>query len=429
MKVLRGVLAGIMLLQGVVQAQSVDVKVDSSPTVTVDVSNNIALLHRGEKSIEITIDQDEPVRSKTITKTFAVDRSDKLMLSNQYGSIQIKTWDRNEIKADIDVKAFSSNEGDAQELLDQVTIESGKSGDQVFFRTKLNQNRNMGSGSRNGRRWRREVRVNYIVYMPAANAVNLSQTYGNITMPSISGAVYAKVQYGNFTAESLNNTNNYISVEYGNSTIQRLNSAVVKQQYGSGLTIGSVGTLDLDAQYSAVNLTTIRGNATIKQQYGSGLTIGSVENLDLDVQYASVNINTIRGNAQIEQQYNSLAIGSVGKLSLDAQYTSATIGTLRGDGNFDMQYNKLSIGEVTTGCKALSVNAAYVGINIGFNDNYNAEIDVHTNYAGFKFADGVAAKITGTGRDSSSKDYTGKIGNGGTSRVRINSDYGSVTFK
>ncbi|PIH00636.1 hypothetical protein CS542_03835 [Pedobacter sp. IW39] len=35
--------------------------------------------------------------------------------------------------------------------------------------------------------------------------------------------------------------------------------AVVKQQYGSGLTIGAAGTLDLNAQYVTVRINTIRG--------------------------------------------------------------------------------------------------------------------------------------------------------------------------
>jgi hypothetical protein len=431
MKILNVVLAGILFIPLLAGAQTTDSLPDQSTEAVVYVARKVAGVETWVRrnTPVYNQDQDDATRSRTVSKTFPVDNSDKLMLSNQYGSIQIKTWERREIKVDVDIRAYAGNESDAQELLDQVNIESGKTSDGVLFRTKVNQDRNMGRGSRNGRKWRREVRVNYVVYMPAANAVNLAQTYGSIVMPDMAGAVYAKVQYGNFTAENLSSNNNYISVQYGNTNIQRLNSAVVKQQYGSGCTIGTIGTLDLDAQYSAVNINTIKGNAVVKQQYGSGLTIGSVENLELDIQYASVNVSTIRGNAAIKQQYNSLTIGTVGRIDLDAQYCNTNIGVLRGDGNFDMQYNNLSIKEVTTGCRALNVEGAYVGMSIFFNDAFNADVNVHTNYAPFRFGDDVSVRRTGNDDNSSTKDYVGKIGNGGTARIKINADYGSVTFK
>jgi len=374
-------------------------------------------------------EKEDPMRSKSVSKTFALDNSDKIVLANQYGSITIKIWDRKEIKADIDMRAYSNNEEDVQKLLEGITIEAGKSGDQVVVKTKMDQKGNWGSGSRFGKRWRREVKVDYVVYMPASNSLTMSQNYGNITMGDLSGPLYAKVQYGNFSAQNLSNISNYISVQYGNSNILSVNKAVIKHQYGSGLNIVTAGTLDVDAQYAAVTLATIKGNAVIKQQYGAGLTIGAVENLELDAQYTSVKLGNIKGNAKIGQQYNNLSIGTVGNLELNAQYTGAEIGILRGNGKFDMQYNKLSIGEVGTGCRALNIDAGYLNISLGFSADYDADLDVHTSYAGFSYGDKVSVKRTGNTEDSNSKTYTGKIGKGGGAAVKIKSDYGSVTIK
>ena len=414
MKNLIGILGGLFLFlsQGMAQSPAV-----SSNTETTTVSS-----YRN---------QDGPVRAKTFSRTFAADQSDKLMLSNLYGSIQIKIWDRKEVQVDVDIRSYSNTVEDAQKLLDGVNIEASKSGDQISFKTKMDQeNKNWGSGSRNGKKWRREVRINYVVNMPAANALTLSQTYGSVTMGDLSGALYAKVQYGNFTAQNLSNTNNYVSVQYGNCNIQTLNAAVIKQQYGSAVNIGTVNTLDLNTQYAGVKINTIKGNATIKQQYGSGVNIGSVDNVNLNVQYSNVNITTVKGNANVDQQYNNLSIGSVGRLSLKSQYTSVTVGSLNGDGKFDMEYNKLNIGEISSACKTLSVDGQYVGISLGFKDGYHADLDVHTNYASFKYGNQVTARLLNDSKDySSSKDYTGKIGNGGNSTVKIKSDYGSVTIK
>jgi hypothetical protein len=414
MKNVIGLMAGLCLIVSQANSQTQETIANTTTTTVTSYQN-----------------EDANMRLKTFSKGFAVDQSDKIVLSNLYGSIQIKVWDRKEIQVDVDIKAYGNTDQDAQKLLDEVSIEASKSGDQVSYRTRMDQEqRNWGSGSRNGKKWRREVRINYVVSMPAANALTLSQNYGSVTMGDLSGALYAKVQYGNFNAQNLSNTNNYVSVQYGNCNIQSLNGAVIKQQYGSAVTIGTVNTLDLNAQYAGVKITTIKGNANIKQQYGSGVTIGSVDNLNLNAQYANINVSTIKGNANIDQQYNNLSIGSVGKLNLKSQYTSVTVGALNGDGNFDMEYNKLSIAEISNACKALNVDGQYVGISLGFSNNYNADLDVHTNYASFKYADRVTARLLNDTKDySSSKDYSGKIGNGSGATVKIKSDYGSVTIK
>jgi hypothetical protein len=412
MKNLIALIAGLCLMISQADAQTV---ASNTNTTTVTSYQN----------------EDGPMRSKSFSKAFPADGSDKIVLSNAYGTMQIKVWDRKEIQVDVEIRSYANTDNEAQKLLDEVSIEASKSGDQISFRTKMDQeNRSWGNGSRNGKKWRREVKVNYVVNMPAANALTLSQTYGSVTMGDLSGALYAKVQYGNFNAQNLTNTNNYVSVQYGDCNIQSLNAAVIKQQYGKVVTIGTVNTLDLNAQYAGVKIITIKGNATIKQQYGSGVSIGSVENLTLDAQYSNINISTIRGNANIDQQYNNLSIGSVDKLNLKSQYTSVTVGSLNGNGNFDMEYNKLAIAEITNACKNLNVDGQYVDISLGFNNSYNAGLDVHTNYAGFKYSGEVTARLLNDTKDySSSKDYTGKIGNGGGATVKVKADYGSVTIK
>lgn len=420
MKKLIGLVYGLVWLAGPVFSQSPNGNAEAGPAAVVNANAG-----------NFRQDDDDPVRSKTFTKSFAADQSDKLMLSNQYGSMQVKIWNKREVQADIDIKAYANSEDEAQKLLDDVTIDAGKNGDQISFKTHLNQqNSSWGRGNRRGRKWRREVRINYVVYMPAALALTLSQSYGSVTLGDLTGALYAKVQYGNFTAQNLANVSNYISVQYGNTNIQNLNAATIKQQYGSGLNIGTINTLDLNAQYSNVKIGTIKGSATVKQQYGSGLTIGTVEDLNLNAQYVNVNVTSIRGNAKIDQQYNNLTIGNVGRLDLKSQYTGASIGTLSGDGTFDMDYNKLTIDEITSGAKSVAVEGQYVSISLGFTANYNADFSVHTSYASFKYGDKVTARLlTDTKNYSSTKDYDGKIGNGGTALVKIKSGYGSVNFK
>jgi len=394
----------------------------ASNTVTVGVGS-------------ITVNQDvqsgtDNERSKTFTKSFSVDNSDKVNLNNQYGSIIIKNWDKKEVRVDIDIKAYSNSDSDAQKLIDDVNIDANKSGDMVSIKTNLgNRNGRWGRSVRNGvTTWRREVKINYVVYMPSVNPLTVLQQYGNVELGNFSGPTSLKVQYGNLVAGNLSNANNYINVQYGKCDVQDLNAAVVKHEYNGPVTIGSVGTLELDAQYVGVNINTIRKSADIKIQYGKGLTVGTIGgNLLLNAEYAKVNINTVKGNTVVKQAYGDLNIASAGKIAVNAEYSNVTLGTLNGDGNINMDYNRLTVNEITPACKNFSFGGEYVTVGLGFADRFNGNFNLSTSYAGFKYGANVTSNLVS--KDDENKKYSGKIGSGGVANVNIKTGYGSVTFK
>ncbi len=361
---------------------------------TSDVKNQVNVKYNNNNQQEVQ--DDGPVRSKTFNKSFGIDRGDKITLNNQYGSMTIKIWDRNEIKVDADIKAYAKTEEEAQKLLDQVSINAAKDGDLVAFKTEMgDRNGNWGSSIRNGKvLWRREIKVHMVVYMPAANALTASQSYGNITLDDFNGPTSLKVQYGNLFAGNLNNSNNYISVQYGKASLKDVNAAKIKQQYGDGVTINTIGTLDLDIQYASAKITTVKGNANIKHQYGNGTTIGSV-----------------------------------GGLTVTAQYTKVKVGTLKGNLNTRVQYGKLTVDEIENSSKDITVSGGYSDIDLSFGAAYNGDFEVSTNYGGFRYGSNVTAKKLGDDRGySSAKSYNGQIGKGGNAKINVRTDYGSVSF-
>ncbi|SDG08506.1 hypothetical protein SAMN05421827_103175 [Pedobacter terrae] len=369
-------------------------------------------------------------RSKSFSKSFNVDRNDKVSLNNQFGSTVIKTWDKNEVRVDVDIKAYSNSESDVQKLIDGVSIDATKNGDVVSFKTNMgDRNGRYGRGMKNGvTTWRREVKVNYTVFMPAVNPLTVQQQYGNVEMGNFAGPTSLKVEYGNLVAGNLSNTNNYINVQYGKCDIQDLNAAVIKHEYNGPVTIGAVGTLELVAEYVAVNINTIRKSADIKVEYGRGLTVGTIGgNLLLTAEYAKVNINTVKGNAVVKQAYGDLNIASAGKIAVNAEYSNVTLGTLNGDATIKMDYNRLNVNEITPACKNFTFGGEYANVGLGFADRYNGNFNVSTSYAGFKYGSNVTSSLVS--KDDETKKYTGKIGSGGAANVSIKSEYGSITFK
>ena len=411
-----------------INAQEVAVNTPSENVIVGNVEKSSTLAMVSTSKHRQTASDAE--RSKSFSKSFNVDNNDKVNLNNQYGSITIKTWDKKEVRVDIDIKAYSSSDNDAQKLIDGISIDATKNGDVVTFRTNMgDRNGRYGRGVKNGvTTWRREVKVNYVVYMPAVNPLTVSQEYGNVELGNFSGPTSLKVEYGNLVAGNLSNVNNYVNVQYGKCDIQDLNAAVIKHEYNGPVTIGAVGTLQLDAEYVAVNINTIRKSADIKVQYGKGLTIGTIGgNLLLNAEYAKVNINTVKGNTVAKQAYGDLNIASAGKIAVKAEYSNVTLGSLNGDANITMDYNRLNVSEITPACKNFTFGGEYVSVGLGFADRYNGNFNVSTSYAGFKYGSNVTTSLVS--KDDETKRYAGKIGSGGAANVSIKTEYGSVTFK
>ncbi|MCZ4243423.1 hypothetical protein [Pedobacter punctiformis] len=430
MKTIKIFLAFMAFIAVKTNAQGVVVTSNGSTSYAVNTVTSSSVNSSTAPDQDVVQSGSDAEKTKTFSKSFSVDGSDKINLSNQYGSIVIKTWDKKEFRVDVDIKAYSNSSSDVQKLIDEVSIDATKNGDLVSVKTIMqDRNGRYGRGVRNGvTTWRREVKVNYVVYMPATNALTAMQEYGNIDLGNFSGPTSFKVQYGNLTVGNLSNSNNYINVQYGKTSIQDLNAAVVRHEYGSGVSIGAVGTLELDAQYVTVNVNTIRKSADLKVEYGGGLTVGNIGgNLLLNTEYAKVNINSIKGNTVIKQGYGSLSVTSVGKLTLKTEYTNVTLGSLNGDANINMDYNRLSVAEVTPACKSFVFEGEYASVGLGFGNGYNGNFNISTAYTGFKYGSNVSSRMVS--EDDEVKKYAGKIGSGGSSNVSIKTEYGSIVFK
>lgn len=298
--------------------------------------------------------------TKTFSKTFSAGTSDKINVNNQFGSITIKTWDRKEVKADVTISAYSNNADEQRKLLEDTRIEADKSGDQISFKTEMNTNRNgnWGNGTRNGKKWRREVRVNYTLYVPAVNALNVSQQYGNVEIGSHAGPVNAKVQYGNFNAQKLSNGSNNLNVQYGKMTVQELNKATLKQQYGGGITLGTARDINVSAQYSNVAIEKLFGDATLSVQYNK-LRIGEVAEsskvLTINAQYGAVDVgfsDGYKGRLDVRTSYGGFKFGAGVSAKVEGEdeerisFSKSYHGTINGGGSGQVSV-KSAYGAVT----------------------------------------------------------------------------------
>jgi hypothetical protein len=233
-------------------------------------------------------------KTKNYSKSYPVNRGDKLMIDNQFGKVTVNTWNKNEFKVDVEIKGLANNDDEAQKLLDGASVIDSKDNGVITFTTQIIKQGNYtwGSSTENGNITFhvRKLEVNYTVYMPSKNSLEIKNRFGAVTIPDFGGKLLINTQYGTFTAKELTNTENEISTRFTDVNIGSIIGSSMSCQYGNsgnGVKIGNANNLKLDAQFVNVDISKIKSSGDISVKYGDGLII-----TDLDKNLKTLNINS-----------------------------------------------------------------------------------------------------------------------------------------
>ncbi|HTK20172.1 MAG TPA: hypothetical protein VL442_11680 [Mucilaginibacter sp.] len=316
--------------------------------------------------------QADYIKVKTYTNSVPVSGNDMLQINNEYGQVVVNTWDKNEFKVEVEIKAHANSDAEAQKLLNGVKIDLQKennNGTVIAFRTNIDpaveswkiqggnyddQNGTMTS--------EHKLVITYRIYMPLRNPLKIDNQFGDIILPSLEGKLNINNIYGSLTAKSITNNGNVIKIKYGNVTIENLSASDLNLSVGS-LNAKSVDHLNANISYSPVR-------------------IGRLINL--------VNIN--------------------------------------------LKYKTLQIVDIDKDFKSIQINSIFAPVKIKLGPEVNADFDVTVRYTNFIHKSGVSvtskAPANNT-RFNQQKNYQGHIGNGNTDKlIIINADYGDgVEFK
>jgi TolA-binding protein len=284
-------------------------------------SNSLTIVNGGDDYIAKRVQSgDAKEKIKNYSKTYSVDGNDKLQIENKFGRVTVNTWTRNEIKVDIQIKADADEDDDAQKLLDGVSISDSKDGDVVYFKTHIgNDDRgNWGSWFGSGKSHVRKIEVNYIVYMPAKNALSITNNYGGTVLADVlSGKVIINSAYGSLTAKTLSNPDNEIKVQYGSARIENLSGSEVKVSYGS-LVIGESDKLNADVSYSSAKIAKLTSSGNINARFSGTVEVGdvgkNVTSLTINSSYSGVKLglsNDQNTDFNISVSYGGFSYGSV----------------------------------------------------------------------------------------------------------------------
>lgn len=328
-------------------------------------------------------------KEKTIHKEYDVNATATLKVGNSYGNLDITTWNENRIVIDVFISTNGNNEEKVQKKLDDIDVKFSASDEWVAAETQFNK--------RNSKRWwswgndNVSMKINYVIKLPASNNVILSNDYGTINLDKLDGRADINCDYGTIITKELMGSENKLNFDYTkNSYFEYVNNAKINADY-SDYKIAKAKNLEINADYSSSHIE-VAEDISYNCDYG---------NLKVD------NVNSVEGNGD---------------------YLTLRLGTVYKDLNIEGDYGSMKVENMAATAGDVYVSSDYMKITIGYDPGYSFEFDLDLQYASLKGKEDL--EITKEREQSGDKYYFGYHGDKSTSnRIKINSEYGGVTFK
>ncbi|NIO49312.1 MAG: DUF4097 family beta strand repeat protein [Candidatus Aminicenantes bacterium] len=261
-------------------------------------------------------------------RTVSLAKDGKVTLANITGSIDVKSWDRDEVKINALKISKASTLSEAKENANSVKIVVKKEGNTLQIKTEYPEGREI---------WRRKslnVSVNYSLVIPAKASAKIDSVTGNVDLEEIGGAAKVEVVTGNATLEK----------NGGAVKVEVVTGAIVVRKADKGVDCETVtGKIEVQNITGDAFLKTVTGRITASQIKGS---------IKFHVVTGRVELSEVSEASFVDGEIVTGSFLYDGKIKREGRYT-INIHTgkiemiLPGDSGFDLEANTFS-GRIET---------------------------------------------------------------------------------
>jgi len=222
---------------------------------------------------------DKEKYEEKFAKTVSLAKDGEVNLSNISGHIEVKTWNRGEVKIDALKISKASTVAKAKENAAKVEIVVEKVGNMLKIKTEYPERK---------KGWRQDsinVSVNYNLMIPAQASAKISSVSGSVDLESIGGSAKAKAVSGNVT--------------------------VKKADKG----------VDCDVVSGSIIVQDVTGNAYLKTISGTIEAEGVRGSIKASVVSGRIELRNVSEADSVDVQATSGSLSYEGKIKSDGRYT------------------------------------------------------------------------------------------------------------
>lgn len=136
-----------------------------------------------------------PVVSREMEHYFSLEREGSVEIENEFGHVEIETWEKREVQLNVDVFTAADEVEEAMEVIRAIEIDINAEPDNVSFRTVLPSRSEVNSEV--------AMKVNYRVKIPKDAALVCENTVGDTTITGVGGALTLNSRHGAVTLRDI----------------------------------------------------------------------------------------------------------------------------------------------------------------------------------------------------------------------------------
>lgn len=219
-------------------------------------------------------------KQKDFNKTYPIGAA-VVALRNQFGKMEIKHWDKNEVKVEARILVSTQEESYANTLLDMIRIIEKINTDTISFKTQIgDENKGWSTNQSN------KMSIDYTVYLPATAKLKAHNSFGPMEIGDHIGEADLQSSHGSLTAGNLSNTRS-LKVNFSKAKIARL------------------GKTEADFRHSRIDIEELTGDIKAHVTFCNSLDIpvsNAVKNIDINTSHTSIYLllpKTIGGDYDI----------------------------------------------------------------------------------------------------------------------------------
>ena len=271
--------------------------------------------------------------SKEIHREIIVNPDVLVEIKNQFGDLNISSWDENKVVIDVVITVKGSNQKRVDEQLDKIDEVFNLSSDLVSAQTQIDEGWSYFWFNSSKLRYE----IDYTVKLPRSSAVDLENDYGSILLNELDGSAKINCDYGKLLIGDLHHENNSLSFDYTtNSTIDFIKGGEIRADY-SGFEVMEAGTISLQADYTNSKFNKIE-RLEFKNDYGK-LNIDRINHLNGRGDFLTLQLGTLYKKLDLNQEFGSIRVDHINPsaemIMVDSEYTGVTLGI---DSEWDFTY-------------------------------------------------------------------------------------------
>jgi len=334
------------------------------PAIALATADNPSTVYRPPSTVHrppSTVICQEFTRS--INREFGTTADGTTALYNKYGKVMVKTWNNNSVKIDITIVVNAKDQREADRTFDRVKVNFLSTPGYVKAETMMEAT-NDWFPSQCG------YEVNYEVWMPVGNQLDLKNKYGNSWVATMKGKLIAEIRYGDLRTEAIYNDAD-LNISYGKVWIARANNVSGQISYSS-LDITTANDVNLDCKYSETKVAKAE-KLRITSKYDD-FVIGNIDELRLQTKYAKLRLNDTRS------------------VFITAQYSDVGIATVRQAIDADISYGNLNVTTLSRNFNDANIVAKYTPVILGIERGAHFSFDAQASNADVHYPNNVTVR-------------------------------------